>query len=61
MPPAGADGPGRDQEDGRGEIVVLVDTVTSKENVTRAAISAGWTVKDVKNEGPEFRISIARE
>jgi tRNA 2-thiouridine synthesizing protein A len=29
---------------GKGEIEVLVDTDTSKENVTRAATSQGWQV-----------------
>ena len=46
---------------GKGEIVVLVDTVTSRENVARAAASAGWTVKGIETEGQEFRISITRE
>jgi tRNA 2-thiouridine synthesizing protein A len=46
---------------GKGEIVVLVDTVTSRENVSRAAISAGWTVRGIDTEGPEFRIRIVRE
>jgi TusA-related sulfurtransferase len=31
----------------KGEIQVLVDTDTSKENVSRAAESKGWQVKDV--------------
>lgn len=46
---------------GKGEIIILVDTVTSQENVSRAAISAGWTVRGIDAEGPEFRISIVRE
>ncbi len=46
---------------GKGEIIILVDTVTSTENVSRAAISAGWTVTGIDTGGPEFRISIARE
>jgi len=45
----------------KGEIVVLVDTDTSKENVSRAAISQGWTVKGVEPEGAGFRISIAKD
>lgn len=45
----------------RGEIIVLVDTVTSSENVSRAAISAGWTVSGIETEGTEFRISIVKE
>ena len=38
-----------------GEIVVLVDTDTSKENVSRAATSKGWQVKDVQEEGEGYR------
>ncbi|MBN1570250.1 MAG: sulfurtransferase TusA family protein [Acidobacteria bacterium] len=45
----------------KGEIVVLVDTDTSKENVTRAAISKGWTLKGVEPEGSGYRISISRD
>lgn len=46
---------------GKGEITVLVDTVTSKENVSRAAITQGWTLKHVEQEGETFRITIAKE
>ncbi|MBW2568947.1 MAG: sulfurtransferase TusA family protein [Deltaproteobacteria bacterium] len=36
----------------QGEILIKVDTDTSKENVSRAAQSQGWKVADVqKNEG----------
>lgn len=45
---------------GRGEIVVIVDTDTSKENVSRAAISQGWQVADVKPEGEGYRITIRK-
>jgi TusA-related sulfurtransferase len=45
---------------GRGEITVLVDTVTSKENVSRAAIAQGWTLKSVEEEGETFRITITK-
>lgn len=45
---------------GRGEIVVIVDTDTSKENVTRAATSQGWQVVDVKPEGDGYRITIKK-
>ena len=34
-----------------GEIDVLVDTDTSKENVSRAVESQGWKVKDTQEEG----------
>jgi tRNA 2-thiouridine synthesizing protein A len=45
---------------GENEIVVLVDTETSRENVGRAAASRGWTVKDVENEGGEFRLTLVK-
>ena len=44
-----------------GEIVVLVDTDTSRENVSRAAASKGWQVKDVQNEEDAYRITITKE
>ncbi len=45
---------------GRGEIVVLVDTDTSKENVSRAAASRGWDVKDVRAEGEGYRVILGK-
>jgi len=45
----------------KGEIVVLVDTDTSKENVSRAATSQGWILKSVESEGTGYRISISRD
>ena len=44
-----------------GQIVILVDTDTSKENVSRAANTQGWQVTDVKEEGTGFRITINKE
>ena len=44
----------------KGEILILVDTDTSKENVSRAATSQGWQVKDVKPEGEGYRITIEK-
>ncbi|MEA2039884.1 MAG: sulfurtransferase TusA family protein [Thermodesulfobacteriota bacterium] len=44
-----------------GEFVVLVDTDTSKENVTRAATSQGWQVKGVQEEGEGYRIAFVKE
>jgi tRNA 2-thiouridine synthesizing protein A len=35
----------------QGELVVLVDTDTSRENVSRAAVSLGWQIKEVQAEG----------
>ena len=48
------------KKQGRGEIVVLVDTDTSKENVTRAAESRGWAARDVSPEGEGYRITLAK-
>jgi len=44
----------------QGELVVLVDTDTSKENVSRAAASLGWQVKIVQPEGDEYRIVLQK-
>jgi|YelNatPaOPRAMG01_1025707.scaffolds.fasta_scaffold03652_3 tRNA 2-thiouridine synthesizing protein A len=45
----------------QGELVVLVDTDTSRENVSRAAASLGWQVKTVQSEGEEYRITLAKD
>ncbi len=45
----------------KGEIVILVDTDTSKENVSRAAVSKGWSVKSVETEGTGYRIHILKD
>lgn len=45
---------------GSGEIVVLVDTDTSKENVGRAARSQGWQVKRIREEDSGYRITVAK-
>lgn len=42
------------------EIIVLVDTDTSKENVTRAAESQGCKVHDISSEGEEYRITLTK-
>ena len=44
----------------QGEIDVLVDTDTSKENVSRAAESRGWQVKEVQEEGEGYRLTIEK-
>jgi TusA-related sulfurtransferase len=44
----------------KGEIQVLVDTDTSKENVSRAAVSQGWAVEEVSEEGEGYRIRIRK-
>jgi tRNA 2-thiouridine synthesizing protein A len=43
------------------EVVILVDTDTSKENVARAATSQGWKVKGVKPDGTGYRIIITKK
>ena len=45
----------------KGEIVILVDTDTSKENVSRAATSQGWNLKGVEPDGTGYRISISKD
>lgn len=45
----------------RGEIIILVDTDTSKENVIRAAGSKGWRVTRVNPEGVEYQITIEKD
>jgi len=42
------------------EIIVLVDTDTSKENVTRAAESQGYRIEDVAPDGEGYRIKITK-
>ena len=42
------------------EIIVLVDTDTSKENVIRAAESQACRVTDVASEGGGYRITFAK-
>lgn len=44
----------------KGEIEILVDTDTSKENVTRAAKSRGCQVNDISPEGEGYRITITK-
>jgi len=46
---------------GKGEIRVLVDTDTSKENVSRAAESQGWRVLEIREEGEGYRLDIKKD
>ena len=46
---------------GKGEIEVLVDTDTSKENVSRAAESQGWQIHNVAEESSGYRIVIKKD
>jgi len=45
----------------KGEIIILVDTDTSKENVSRAATTQGWNVKSIEPEGIGYRITVSKE
>lgn len=45
----------------KGQLVVLVDTQASRENVSRAVESQGWEVKEIKEDGDEFQLHIARD
>ncbi len=45
----------------KGEIIVLVDTDTSKENISRAAIQQGWEVKSIEPEGMGYRMILKKE
>jgi TusA-related sulfurtransferase len=44
-----------------GEIEILVDTDTSKENVSRAAESQKWHVQAIQEEGEGYRIKIKKD
>jgi TusA-related sulfurtransferase len=45
----------------KGEIVVMVDTDTSKENVSRAAKSQGWEIADIQQKETGYQLTIRRE
>ncbi len=45
---------------GSGEIEVLVDNETSKENVSRAATAQGWTVSQIKEDDDTFVVIVKK-
>jgi len=45
----------------KGEIIIKVDTNTSKENVSRAAQSQGWDVADIKEDEIGYTLTIKKE
>ncbi len=45
----------------KGEIIVKVDTDTSKENVTRAAQSQGWEVADIQKKEEGYQLTLKKE
>lgn len=42
------------------EILVMVDNDASKENVSRAAVSRGWTVADIDEKNGVFNVKIRK-
>jgi TusA-related sulfurtransferase len=42
-------------------IEVLVDTDTSKENVSRAAESQGWQVKETQEQDEGYKLVLSKE
>ena len=46
---------------GKGDIEVLVDTDTSRENVSRAAENQKWHVQEIQEEGEGYRIRIKKD
>ncbi len=45
----------------KGEILIKVDTDTSKENVSRAAKSQGWKIADVQENEGGYQLTIKKE
>lgn len=45
----------------KGEIIVKVDTDTSKENVSRAAQSQGWEVADIQEKEGGYQVTLKKE
>ena len=48
------------QKQAKGEIEILVDTDTSRENVSRAAESRGWRIRAISEEVEGYRIAIEK-
>jgi tRNA 2-thiouridine synthesizing protein A len=45
----------------KGEIEVLVDTDTSRENVSRAAVSQGWKVAAIKQADTGYELKLIKK
>jgi TusA-related sulfurtransferase len=45
----------------KGQLTILVDTDTSKENVLRAAASQGWQETGVQEQAGEFQITLNKD
>lgn len=39
---------------------ILLDSETSKENVTRAAVSQGWSVNEISNQDEEIKLEFSK-
>lgn len=48
------------KEKASGEIEVIVDNEVSRENVSRAARSQGWEVRDEKRDGDDCHLILGR-
>jgi tRNA 2-thiouridine synthesizing protein A len=46
---------------GSGEVEVLVDNETSKENVTRAASAQGWSVTQIREDDDTFVVALVKK
>ncbi len=44
-----------------GNIVVFVDSETAKENVSRAAIGQGWSIKYIQNLGEKIQMTLKKK
>ncbi len=44
-----------------GTIVIMVDTDTAKENVSRASKAQGWEIANVEPEEDGYRVTITKE
>jgi tRNA 2-thiouridine synthesizing protein A len=44
----------------KGEVAVLVDTETSKENVIRAGTAEGWDVRSIDVDGETYSITLVK-
>lgn len=45
----------------KGDIIVVVDTDTARENVSRAARAKGWEVAKIQPEDDGYRVTIRKE
>jgi len=43
------------------EVIVMVDTDASKENVSRAAESKNYSVTDIQQQGDEYRMTLIKD